>query len=151
MRKILAHPDRIAGATLALVGLFLLYSARSLPFGRLNAPDAGFFPIILTVLLTVFGLALVVQSFRTDGYSLEMEPRSWLVPVCVAAIVLYALLINRAGFILCTTAILLFLAKAYGGLSWGRSLLYCVPAVLAVYVGFSELGVPLPRGILGWF
>lgn len=151
MRRIFAHPDRIAGATLALIGLFLLYNARSLPFGRLNAPDAGFFPIILTVLLTAFGLVLLIQSLRTDGYSLEITPRSWLVPVCTVAIVLYALLINRVGFILCTLAILLLLAKAYGGLSWRRSLLYCVPAVLAVYVGFSELGVPLPRGIFGWF
>ncbi|MGD9921014.1 MAG: tripartite tricarboxylate transporter TctB family protein [Pseudorhodoplanes sp.] len=144
------HPDRIAGAVITAVGAFLLYTASPLPFGRLNSPEAGFFPIVLATMLTALGAVLFVSSFRTESFSLELTPRSWLVPLSAALLVAYALLVNRIGFIICTTAVLLTLTKA-NGLTWRTSLLLCVPAVLAAYIGFSELGVPLPRGIFGWF
>ncbi len=147
----IGHPDRIAGLVIALAGAFLLYTASSLPFGKLTAPDAGFFPIILTTGLTGLGIVLFLVSFRSGRFSLEMTKQSLGVVVCAAALVIYAIAVNRVGFVLSTVAILLMLMRAYGGLSWKTSLLICVPAVLAAYIGFNELGVPLPRGILGWF
>jgi hypothetical protein len=150
MKAIVSHPDRVAGLVLTAIGLFLLYTASSLPFGRLNAPDAGFFPIVLATILTVLGAILIATSFRSASFPLEMNSRSVLVALCAAGLVLYALLVNHVGFILSTLTVLLLLTRVYG-LAWRTSLLLCVTAVLAAYVGFSELGVPLPRGIFGWF
>jgi putative tricarboxylic transport membrane protein len=150
-KLIVLHPDRISGATIALLGLLLIYVASPLPVGKLNAPDAGFFPVILSAMLTGLGVVLFANSFRSQPFSLEMTPRTLSVVACAAVLLLYALLVNSIGFLICTVSVLLVLMRAYGGLSWRKSLLIGVPAVLAAYLGFNELGVPLPRGILGWF
>ena len=147
-KPIISHPDRISGAVIALLGLFLLYVASPLPVGKLNAPDAGFFPVILSIMLTGLGIILFANSFRSERSSLEMTPRTPSVAACAAVLLLYALLVNRIGFLICTLSVLLVLMRAYGGLSWRTSLLIGLPAVLAAYLGFNELGVPLPRGIL---
>jgi putative tricarboxylic transport membrane protein len=151
VKRIFSHPDRISGATLVVAGAFLLYVASPLPFGHLKSPDTGFFPIILATMLCALGLLLFQQSFKTESFSLEMTTRSWAVLGTAAAFIFYALVVDRVGFLICTVALLLLLMKAYGGLSWKTSMLLSTGIAAVVYVGFNELGVPLPRGILGWF
>src|SRR5262245_41952903 len=102
----IGHPDRMAGIAITLVGAFLLYTASSLSFGKLTAPDAGFFPIILTTALTGLGAVLFLTSFRSEKFSLEMTWQSLGVVVCAAALLIYALVVNRVGFIVSTIAIL---------------------------------------------
>ncbi len=143
------HPDRFGGLLLAAVGVFLLREGWQLPFGRLNAPDAGFFPTVLAVLLLLMGLAIFGRSFSTPAPDVEFSSRSWAVVFGAAALFLYAVLLERIGFLICTTAILLMLMKVYGRLTWLQSILIAVPLVAASYFGFKELGVPLPRGIFG--
>lgn len=145
------HPDRVSGLVLGAIGVFLIYKASPLPVGHLNAPDSGFFPIILAALLIVLSVTLVVRSFRTEAVPLEMTTRSWAVLFGAAGFLLYALLLERVGFLICTMTAIIVLMKAYGGLSWKLCLAIGVPMVLAAYAGFGELGVPLPRGILGFY
>ncbi len=151
IKALISHPDRISGAIIAAIGAFLVYAASPLPIGHPNAPDAGFFPVILAVLLCVLGVALFVRSFRTASFSLEMSARSWAVPLTAGAFLLYAVIVERVGFLVCTVALLLLLMKIYGGLSWKTSILVSVLIAAVTYIGFNELGVPLPHGILGWF
>ena len=145
-----SHPDRATGIVLTAVGSFLLYRASPLPVGRLNAPDAGFFPIILSTLLVGLGLVLFARSFVTKPFSPELTRRSWAVVAGALGLVLYALLLDRIGFLLCTGIMLVALMRFYGCLSWRTSVLFGVPLVLITYFGFEELGVPLPKGILGF-
>lgn len=149
MRFISANPDRAGGVALAAVGGFLLYQASHLPFGSLRAPDAGFFPITLTGMLCLAGLWIFARSFRVEAASLDFTSRSWAVVGATAALFLYGACVERVGFLLSTTLMLLLLMKVFGGIGWGKSLLITVPMVGLTYLGFIELGVPLPRGIFG--
>lgn len=144
------HPDRYSGFALALLGTFLIYLASPLPIGSLKAPDSGFFPIILAALLILFGLSLLTLSFVNEGFSLEFTSRSWGVAICAACLIAYALLIDRVGFLICTSAILILLMRIYGGMNWRTCLLVTLPLVFIAYVGFKELGVPLPHGVLSF-
>jgi hypothetical protein len=148
--SISAHPDRVGGLVLAAVGGFLAHHATHLPFGSLRAPDAGFFPITLTVMLCIAGLWIFARSFRVEAVSLDFTSRSWAVVGATAALFLYGAFLDRVGFLVSTTLMLLLLMRVFGGMGWGKSVLITVPMVAVTYLGFIELGVPLPRGIFGF-
>jgi hypothetical protein len=65
-----------------------------------------------------------------------------------AAFVIYALVLNKVGFVLATTVIMLLVMRVLGGMPWIQAIAIAVPSVLLSYLGFVELGVPLPRGPL---
>src|SRR5215467_14199984 len=126
--------------------MFAIVEASHLPFGTLRAPDAGFFPLTLSVLLLVLAIAIVVGSF-SEARPAEFTARSWHVPVTAAAFMLYALTLQKVGFLVSTVLVLLLLMRGLGGMTWTRAVLIAVPGVVLAYLGFLELGVPLPRGI----
>jgi hypothetical protein len=148
MKRRLARSDLISGVVLTLLGCFAVVEASQLPFGRVSAPDAGFFPIALSVMLTAIGAAITARSLLVEPLPMEFSARSWLVPLTAGLFLLYALCLQVIGYVVCTLVILMVLTRGLGGVSWTRSLLLAVPSVLLSYFGFLELGVPLPRGIL---
>jgi putative tricarboxylic transport membrane protein len=56
--------DRLSGAFLALVGLFVVWERRVLPLGTAHHPGPGYFPLLLAILLIIFGVILI---FRGKG------------------------------------------------------------------------------------
>jgi hypothetical protein len=147
--ELTGHGDRASGFVFSVIGAFLLLESSDLPIGSLNAPDAGFFPTILSVLLLAFGIGVLAMSFRTPAAELDFTPRSWSTAAAAGVLLLYAALLDRIGFLICTIIVLLLLTKVYGRLSWWVSLAVTLLTVVAAYVGFKQLGVPLPSGILG--
>jgi hypothetical protein len=145
------HSDRISGLVLCVAGAFFLRASAHLPFGTLSAPDAGFFPRTLATALLLAGVIIFARAIGAAPEMLDFTKRSWGVVVAIAALLLYGVLLERLGFLICTVGILFVLMKVYGGLSWKLSLLIAVPSVVATYLGFLELGVPLPAGVLAGF
>lgn len=146
--SLLSHPDCISGAVLVVFAIVALFDAWKLPFGSVRAPDAGFFPLSLSVLLLLFGGGIVVGSFIKNGERARFSARSWPVAIAAAAFVVYALVLSKAGFVLATIAVMLLVMRGLGGMSWKQALLIAVPSVVLSYVAFVQLGVPLPRGPL---
>ena len=145
------HPDRISGVVLCIAGVVFLHESSHLPFGTLSAPDAGFFPRSLAAALLLAGIVIFIRAFNTVPEPLDLTKRSWMVAMAVAMLLLYGAFLERLGFLVCTIGILLVLMKVCGGLGWKLSLLIAVPSVVATYLGFLELGVPLPAGWLARF
>jgi Tripartite tricarboxylate transporter TctB family len=145
------HPDRVSGIVLCIAGGVFLRESSHLPFGTLSAPDAGFFPRSLAAALLLAGIVIFMRAFNTVPDALDFTKRSWGVVMAIALLLLYGALLERLGFLICTVAILFVLMKVYGGMGWKLSLLIVVPSVVATYLGFLELGVPLPGGILARF
>jgi putative tricarboxylic transport membrane protein len=148
MSRLSSRPDRLSGSALVLAAGFAVFEASRLPFGTLRAPDAGFFPLCLSVLLLVAGAAIVLRSYSTAPEPLQFTPQTWYVLAAAIAFVLYAFTVQTVGFIVSTIAALLLLLRGWGGMSWTRALVISVPAVVLSYLGFLQLGVPLPRGFL---
>ncbi len=145
---IASHPDRISGAVLCTAGAFFLHASSHLPFGTLSAPDSGFFPRSLATALLLAGIVILLRAFNASPAMLDFSKRSWGVAMAIAMLFLYGALLERLGFLICTAAVLFVLMKFYGGLGWKLSALIAIPSVVATYLGFLELGVALPAGIL---
>lgn len=146
MKSMLSHPDRLSGFVLVVVAGIAFADAWQLPFGSLLAPDAGFFPQLLSILLLIVGAIIVANSFAGASSPAEFSPQSWRVAIAVVAFIAYGLVLTRLGFVLATIGIMLLMIRGLGRMNWGHSLLIAVPSVLISYVGFTQLGVPLPRG-----
>ena len=78
--RLFGHPDRLSGAVLSLLAVVALIEAASLPYGTVRAPDAGFFPKTLAVLLLFFGLGIFFNSFLTKAHPVQFTTRSWTAP-----------------------------------------------------------------------
>jgi putative tricarboxylic transport membrane protein len=151
LRLLADKTDRVCGLVTTSIAIFLYLSARDLPFGTVSAPDSGFFPKILSVLLAVLGLAMLLRPTAGEHQHDGFTRRSWAVPLGAVALLAYAALLTRVGFVLTTILILFFLMTAFGRLRWTVALAASASAVIICYLGFTELGVPLPQGILTIF
>lgn len=144
----LGNSDRFSGAVLAIIAGFAIYEASHLPFGSIWAPDAGFFPLTLSVLLLILAVIILLGSYFGRPAQAEFSTRSYYIVIAATALIIYALVLQTVGFVVATIVILLLMMRGFGAMSWKSALLITVPAVLVSYLGFLELGVPLPRGLL---
>lgn len=135
---------RIACAVLVIFGLVALYAASRLAFGTARAPETGFFPTLVAASLVIFSAVALAE--RPEHFEpAEGAARTWIV---IAAVALYAALIQRVGFIACTAALLLLLLRGIGRRSWAASFAVSLLATVVCYEVFTRLGLPLPVGIL---
>jgi hypothetical protein len=147
-RSLLGNADRVSGAFLVIVAGIALAEAIHLPFGSVRAPDAGFFPQSLSILLLIFGLGIFFNSFISRSEPAQFNSQFVQVAVAAAAFVVYALVVDKAGYVIATILIMLLVMRGLGGMKWRQALLIAVPSVVLSYLAFIELGVPLPSGLL---
>src|SRR5262249_57238512 len=58
--------DRAAGATLVLIGLITIWQSRALPLGSFHRPGPAYMPVVLAVLLMIFGVAVFAMGARAQ-------------------------------------------------------------------------------------
>jgi putative tricarboxylic transport membrane protein len=145
--------DRAAGAGLALLALGVIEETwrLRLPLGSLHDPGPGYAPVLLALILLVFGVALALLGpnaarFGALGWT-EWRHAAAILGACAFA----ALALERLGFRLTVAVMVGFLV----GLVERRGLV--VTAVLMVAFAFGTfmlfdtlLRVPLPRGPRGF-
>lgn len=54
--------DRLAGAALVLMGIVAIWESRAFPLGSLHRPGPAFMPVLLGVLLILFGLGVAAMG-----------------------------------------------------------------------------------------
>ncbi len=122
-----------------------------LPFGRISAPAAGFFPTILAVLLALTSLFIFVDALRRshDGVA-QGEPLKWKkILLTLGSLLVFGLVFERLGYLLATFLFILFLLRAEERQSWRLALSVALSASLFSYIVFGLLlGTPLPAGLL---
>lgn len=145
-----AHRARLPAAVLIGIGVAALYEGSGLSFGSVRQPGSGFYPTLVCVALIVFATIAFAKPSPSDAIKAR-EPhgqaRVWLV---VAALAVYAWVLTPVGFLLCTAALLAVLLRGIGRVSWPVSLAAAAIGSIACYVLFTQLGMPLPAGVLGF-
>src|SRR5262245_16165093 len=142
--------DRIAGAALVLIGLIALWESRAFPLGSLHRPGPAFMPVLLAVLLILFGVA--VAAMGASARRLEEvgwhEARHAVAIFASCAFAAWGL--ERLGYRLTVAVVLAFLLL---GLERRRLVLGLGLTVAmawgSFYVFDTLLKVPLPRGPFG--
>ena len=134
-----------------LIALGSLYEALKLPFGRTNAPGAGFFPAVLAALLAVVSLIGLIAAFRDASEQQISESRLvWKkIILTVTALLAFAFIFEYVGYIVTTFLFVVFLLRIVERKSWTQAGAVALSASLVSYIIFGLLlGAPLPAGLL---
>jgi putative tricarboxylic transport membrane protein len=141
--------DRLSGAVLVLLGLFVVWERRVLPLGTAQHPGPGYFPLFLALLLVLFGAILILRgkgspAFRTVSWS----EASHALPI-LGCCVFVTLFLEQLGYRL---TLFIVLGVLFGILErlplWLVLTLTLGLSLGSFWLFDSLLRVPLPRG--GW-
>jgi putative tricarboxylic transport membrane protein len=143
--------DRVAGAALALLALFVLVESRTLPLGSLTNPGPAYFPVVLAALLLIFGLLIIVLGAHASPIS-SIGWSEWHHVVAIVAVIgVAAYALERAGYRVTVATLVFLLLKLVERRGWLLSLVFAVSLSLATFYLFDTLlRVPLPRGPQGF-
>ncbi len=147
--------DRAAGLMFLAAGAYGLFFSLQLPMGKWNEPGAGVFPLVLSILLLISGIAWIIRGKRggggdaedkkVDGYAIVKQLSTPLKIIVLTA--LFILVLNRVGYIVTATLYIFTL------LIWVSRYRLVVSIALAVFIGVGSwlfferiLAVPLPQG-----
>ena len=158
--------ERWSAVGLALLALGYLLAARRYPLDTLATPGPGVVPLLAGVALLAVAIWLCVTSVRTGATRVSGRPpsaragladpattiRAGLAdpattkPAMLAvALVLYAALLPRLGFIVSSFALIVLAARLMGARGWWRPAALALGVAGAGYWLFARwLGVPLP-------
>jgi putative tricarboxylic transport membrane protein len=139
--------DRLSGAILILLGLFVIWERRVLPLGTAQHPGPGYFPLLLAVLLGFFGAILILQGKHSPIFrSVAWSEASHAIPI-LGCCILVTLFMERIGYRLTLFIVLGVLFGIMERLPLWLVLTLTVGLSLGSFWLFdSLLRVPLPRG-----
>src|SRR5438477_8765214 len=101
--------DRLAGATLVLFGLITIWQSRAFPLGTLHRPGPAYMPVVLALLLILFGVALAVLSSRSGRFG-DVGWHEWRHAVAIFGACAFAAWgLDRLGYRLTIAVVLFFL------------------------------------------
>ena len=143
--------DRVSGAFLVLVGLFVAWERRVLPLGSASRPGPGYVPLLLAVLLIVLGAILIVRGKDSK----PIRSISWTeAPHAVAILgccVFVSLFMETVGYRLTLLLVMGFLFGVMERIKPWLTLTLTFGLSLGTFWLFDTLlRVPLPRGWWGF-
>jgi len=140
-------PDRnwreiIAGLVWAAIGLAAVVIARGYDFGTIIRMGPGFVPTMLGLLLILFGLVAAWQGRVLPRMPLDIRLRPF--GYIIGGIVVWVVLVDRAGFVPSTVALILISARAEREITWTESALLAAGMTLVGYLIFIRgIGIPI--------
>lgn len=148
--------DRMTSALGLLTGLGMMaWSLATLGLGELQHPGPGFLPFLSGLLMAGLALSTLVKSLRRErsADTSAFVPRGALprLAVTLGALVLYAVLLERAGFLATTFLVMLAIFTLTARTSWALGLAESAVVTGAFWWLFARvLKIPLPKGWLGF-
>jgi len=141
---------------LLLIGVVFAIEALGLGLGTIHRPGPGFLPFYVAIafgLVTCFPLLRNILAVKGkkggDGEKLSVGSILNLTTV-VVALFGYVLILARAGYLISTFLLLIFLFRAGGFRKWSLILTIAFVTVSASYLVFSTwLNIRFPKGFLG--
>jgi putative tricarboxylic transport membrane protein len=142
--------DRVAGAALILIGAVAVWQSRQFPFGSLHRPGPAYVPVLLAVLLVVFGMAVAVMGGASRRLA-ALGWGEWRHAVAIFATCAFAALgLDRLGYRLTMSVVIAFLLIVLERKNVALALVVALTIALGSFYLFDTvLRVPLPRGLAG--
>lgn len=145
----------VTAVLFTLLGLFVVWECRKLPYWSEFGPGAGFMPLWIGILLALLSMALVIQLLRLkdEGVPQRVFLTGWKDSRRVWLIILgwcsMGLLIRWLGFHLPSVLFVFFAVGFVERKPWWVALTVAVLTVLSFYLIFDVLlNSDLPRGVL---
>lgn len=143
-----------AAAALAGFAGYILFESSKLRIGSFRVPQTGFFPRVLGILLVLLTLGELVRALRQPEAATpsgKITSAGWFrIGATLAAMLGFALVLERLGFLLATFLLMVLLLRAIEAPRWSKVFIVSLVTSLLSYGLFAWLlGVPLPAGMLG--
>lgn len=145
--------NRIGAIVLLLLAVWYLSQAAGMQLWRGAVPGPGFMPIVMGTTLMILSCIMLTrtqQDAQLDGPSKPAEPRRVALPwVVVIVLAIYVIALPIIGYIISSTALMLFLFRAYRPHHWRTDLGVSITTGIVLYSVFKLLlNVNLPDGTL---
>ena len=139
------------GGGCVLLSIAYLALALRLPFGEMDAPGAGLFPLVAGGVLLATSLAAMCEGWRMPAERVAMPRGVALRRVSTVFFLLlgYVVVLPLLGQALTAFLFCALLVRLLSTLPWPRVLLLAAAMSASLYLAFvTLLQVPLPRGLL---
>ncbi len=126
-----------------------------LNIGNLHNPGPGLYPfgiglIMVFISITVFLSSIFGQKRNEPAEEPEEEANKKTLILVIAALFVYAVILEALGFVLSTFFFILFLLTVIEKKKWYAAISFSVLTTVMIYAVFNLwLDSNLPRGILG--
>jgi putative tricarboxylic transport membrane protein len=142
--------DRVAGGALVVVGLIAVWQSLQFPLGSLQRPGPAYMPLLLALLLILFGVLLAVTGSERGRFT-AIVWHEWRHAVAIFAACAFAAWgLERLGYRLTMATVLLWLLLVLERRRVLSSLVLMVAIAWGSFFLFDGvLRVPLPRGPFG--
>ena len=142
--------DRVAGLALVMIGIITLWESRVFPLGSLHRPGPAYMPVVLALLLIIFGGAVFAMGRHARRLA-ELGWSEWRQAVAIFGACAFAAWgLERLGYRLTMAVVVAFLLLVVERKGWALGLaLTVVMAWGSFFVFDTLLRVPLPRGPFG--
>ena len=141
--EFLERKDFWSGISLIVIGGGAVFIARNYQFGSSLRMGPGYFPTILGGALVMFGVYFIVQGLRAGAEKLEGSLSLRALIILPLSLVLFGLLIDRAGFIPAMLALIIVSATASSQFRLLEVLVFAAfMTAMCVIVFIWALGLP---------
>lgn len=143
--------DRVAGVALVLIGLVTMWESRVFPLGSFHRPGPAYMPVVLAVLLILFGAAVFAMDARVRRLA-ELGWPEWRHALAIfGACAFTAWGLERLGYRLTMAVVVIFLLMIVERKGWALGLTLTVAMAWGSFFVFDTLlRVQLPRGPFGF-
>jgi len=141
--------DHVAGAGFVAFGALVIALSGDLPFGNLSMPGAGFLPMLVAILMILFGVILMARAGESQLFAnIRWSGGKHAVLVILitgAAIALY----ERLGFIITMMLMMIGFLVIIERRNPVRALVFSAGVCLITYIAF-EYGLSTPLAESPW-
>jgi putative tricarboxylic transport membrane protein len=136
------------------ISVYVMVLSLKMEFGTFSSPGPGLMPFLLGMLLMPVSLYILMRSLFGKGREIETEKMklgeiNWTRScVVLSALLAYAIVLERLGFLIATFLLLSILFRAVGVNRLVNALGAAVITVLVTYFLFNSLNMRFPPGIL---
>jgi hypothetical protein len=135
----------VVAAVVVVLGAAAVVGSLAFGAGSARSPEAGTWPLMVSVVIVALGLGLVATARRTTDAE-RFGRTSWLVLAGLATLVAFVALIPVIGFEIPAALLAFVWLRFLGSEGWRTSIVTSVALVVAFYLIFvGALSVPIPH------
>ena len=148
--------DRISGFFWLVFALITIFKSYRLGLGKVVEPGPGFLFFWAGIVLAIMSLLIIISTFdKKTARALDKPVLGEIsfrkIILVLAAVFLYALLLETLGFILVTVLLFIFILGVVEKKGWFFTVLSSFIVTSAAYLVFKTwLQTQLPAGVLGF-
>lgn len=138
------------------LSLLVMTFSHKLNLGDFQNPGPGLMPFLFGATLLLISLVLIVKlipKFREKSereHKAQKEKGNFLkVGLVSGALFVYVFLLEKLGYLITASLVVVFLFKIAGSPKWRPVLIASAITIIVSYVAFTLLGVRFPVGVLG--